>query len=68
MTRNPTYLGLVVLLSSLGLLFASVWTLLFVLVSVVLMDRLVIAREEPYLAARFGAPYLVYMRCVRRWL
>mgnify|MGYP001193107571 CR=1 FL=1 len=32
------------------------------------MDRLVIAREEPYLEARFGQPYRDYKMRVRRWL
>ncbi|MCS6853797.1 MAG: isoprenylcysteine carboxylmethyltransferase family protein [Elioraea sp.] len=67
-TRNPMYLGLVLLLVGLGLLLASAWTLLLVPVFVVLLDRLVIAREEPYLAARFGAPYSEYLSRVRRWL
>lgn len=67
-TRNPMYLGLVILLAGLSLLLASIWTLLSVPVFVVLMDRLVIAREEPYLAARFGDPYRAYLRRVRRWI
>lgn len=67
-TRNPMYLGLVLLLAGLGLMLASGWTLLFVPVFVALMDRLVIAREEPYLAARFGDPYRAYLRRVRRWI
>jgi protein-S-isoprenylcysteine O-methyltransferase Ste14 len=28
----------------------------------------VIAREEPYLEARFGEPYRAYKSRVRRWL
>jgi protein-S-isoprenylcysteine O-methyltransferase Ste14 len=34
----------------------------------IVIDRLVIAREERYLAARFGGEYDAYRRKVRRWL
>jgi protein-S-isoprenylcysteine O-methyltransferase Ste14 len=33
-----------------------------------LLDRLVIAREEAYLGARFGAAYEAYKGRVRRWM
>jgi protein-S-isoprenylcysteine O-methyltransferase Ste14 len=32
------------------------------------IDRLVIAREEPYLERLFGEQYLAYKRRVRRWI
>ena len=32
------------------------------------IDRFVIAREERYLSARFGAEYDAYRQKVRRWL
>jgi protein-S-isoprenylcysteine O-methyltransferase Ste14 len=47
---------------------ASPWALLLLAPVLVVMDRLVIAREEPYLAARFGAPYVAYLARVRRWI
>ena len=34
----------------------------------VVIDRYVIAREEAYLARRFGADYEAYRSKVRRWL
>ncbi len=67
-TRNPMYLGLVLLLAGLGVMLASGWLLLLTPVFAFLLDRLVIAREEPYLAARFGDPYRAYLQRVRRWL
>ncbi len=67
-TRNPMYLGLVLLFAGIALLVASVWLLLLLPAFVLAMDRLVIAREEPYLAARFGEPYRAYLRSVRRWI
>lgn len=67
-TRNPMYLGLVLLFAGLGLMLTSAWMLLLTPLFALLLDRLVIAREEPYLAARFGAPYRDYLRRVRRWI
>ena len=37
-------------------------------VLVLLLDRLVIAREEVRLRAQFGADYEAYTQRVRRWL
>lgn len=67
-TRNPMYLGLALLFAGIALLAASPWLLLLLPGFVLAMDRLVIAREEPYLEARFGEPYRAYLRSVRRWI
>jgi protein-S-isoprenylcysteine O-methyltransferase Ste14 len=67
-SRNPMYLGVTAAYAGLGLALASTWALILLAPVLVVMDRLVIAREEPYLAARFGAPYEAYLRRVRRWL
>ncbi len=67
-SRNPMYVGLSAAHAGLALALASTWALLLLAPVLVVMDRLVVAREEPYLAARFGAPYEAYLRRVRRWL
>ncbi len=67
-SRNPMYLGISAAYAGLALALASTWALILLAPVVVVMDRLVIAREEPYLAARFGAPYETYLRQVRRWI
>lgn len=67
-SRNPVYLGLVVVAAGLALRWGDLWGWLAVPVSLVLLDRLVIAREEVYLAARFGPAYEAYRRRVRRWM
>lgn len=51
-----------------GLLLDSVWVLAMVPVLVLLLDRLVIAREEVRLRAQFGEAYVAYQLRVRRWL
>jgi protein-S-isoprenylcysteine O-methyltransferase Ste14 len=67
-SRNPMYVGVTAAYAGLALAVASPWALLLLGPVLVVMDRLVIAREEPYLAARFGAAYEAYRRRVRRWL
>ena len=67
-SRNPLYLGLSLLLVWLGVLLDSAWMLWLTPVLVLLLDRLVIVREEIRLHAQFGQEYLAYTRRVRRWL
>ena len=67
-TRNPLYLGLAVLFVCFGVLLDSAWMLGLTPVLVLLLDRLVIAREELRLRAQFGEEYEAYTRRVRRWL
>jgi len=67
-SRNPMYLGITAAYAGLALALASPWALALLVPVLVVMDRWVIAREEPYLAARFGAPYEAYLRRVRRWV
>lgn len=67
-TRNPLYLALSAALAAFGLLLDSTWLLLLTPLLALLLDRLVIAREEARLRAQFGDAYLAYTRRVRRWL
>ena len=66
-SRNPLYLGLSVTLVGFALLLDSAWVVALVPVLVLLLDRLVIAREEVRLRAQFGEAYEAYVRRVRRW-
>jgi protein-S-isoprenylcysteine O-methyltransferase Ste14 len=67
-TRNPMYLGFLLVLAGwaayLSSLVASVGPLLFVLY----MNRFQIGPEERVLEARFGASFEAYLRSVRRWI
>jgi len=67
-TRNPFYLSLAVIYFGAALLLGYLWPLLFLPLAVVLISRLVIAREETYLEGKFGAEYARYRDSVRRWL
>jgi len=69
-SRNPMYLGFALCTFGLAILVDSAWMLLAVPIGLVLVDRIVITREERYLERKFGDEYLNYKRRgrVRRWL
>jgi protein-S-isoprenylcysteine O-methyltransferase Ste14 len=67
-TRNPMYVGLVLFQVGVAFLLGNAWVLLLAVPSFILLDRLVIAGEERYLAAKYGADFDAYRRLVRRWL
>ncbi len=67
-TRNPMYLGLTLFYAGGVLLLASVGALVLLPVVLVLLYRLVIAREERYLRTAFPRAYADYCARVRRWL
>jgi protein-S-isoprenylcysteine O-methyltransferase Ste14 len=68
LTRNPMYLGLVFIYIGIAFLIHSAWALLLLPLVVVGIDRLVIAKEERYLAGKFGDSYISYCSRVRRWI
>jgi protein-S-isoprenylcysteine O-methyltransferase Ste14 len=68
LTRNPMYLGFTLLYLGATCWANSLWPLLPLPVILVLMQRMVITREESYLEARFGEEYREYRNRVRRWI
>ncbi len=68
LTRNPMYLSLTLLYAGLSLLLDSWWPPIFLPVAVAIIDRVVIANEERYLAAAFPDAYADFRRRVRRWI
>ena len=67
-TRNPMYLALCLLQIALGFFLNDWITLLFVIPLFLILHFGVVLREERYLTAKFGEPYLQLKRQVRRWL
>jgi len=68
-TRNPMYLGMLLVIVAWGLCLANtVGLILAPLVFVLYIDRVQIPREERALAAAFGSDYTGYASRVRRWL
>jgi protein-S-isoprenylcysteine O-methyltransferase Ste14 len=67
-TRNPLYLGLVILLAGLGLCLNYIaWIFLSAIAAIVIHFVLVIPEEE-YLISKFGSEYQSYMSDVPRWM
>lgn len=67
-SRNPIYLGFVVAAAGFAMRNGQLWGWLAVGLSFLWLDRQVVAREETYLATRFGAAYATYRARVRRWV
>jgi protein-S-isoprenylcysteine O-methyltransferase Ste14 len=68
LSRNPLYVGLLVLYLGLALLVPTVWALVLFPVAVVLVLWGAVLPEERFLRERFGASYVDYTHRVRRWL
>jgi len=67
-SRNPIYLGNVVLLIGLGLLLVNPWMFLAAIVCGYLVQVLAIVREEAHLEHKFGKAWRDYRKRVRRWI
>ena len=67
-SRNPIYLGMMVVTAGIGLAMGNGWVMLLALAALLLVHTLAVLPEEAYLAAKFGAPYLAYKEKVRRYL
>jgi len=67
-TRNPMYVGMLLMLCAWAVYLGSAWALLGPAAFVAYMNRFQIAPEERALEALFGASYIDYKARVRRWL
>jgi protein-S-isoprenylcysteine O-methyltransferase Ste14 len=67
-SRNPMYLGFVLILVGIAVLLRSLTPYLVPVVFAVMIDRLYISVEERMLAERFGAAWQAYKRSTGRWL
>jgi protein-S-isoprenylcysteine O-methyltransferase Ste14 len=67
-TRNPMYLGMLMVHVGLAVALRSLWLVCGLPVTWVLLHFGVIVREERYLDAKFGDVYRAYRARVRRFL
>jgi len=68
LSRNPLYVGLLVLSAGIALVAASAWALVALPLEWALLRWGAVLPEERYLTATFGATYTGYAARVRRWL
>ena len=68
LSRNPMYLGFVLLLAGIAIFLGSAIPWIVVAVFPFLMELRFIRSEETMLAARFGEDWLEYKRRVRKWI
>lgn len=68
MSRNPMYLGFLIMLAGWGVHLGSLPAICMLPVFVIYMNRFQIGPEEKALSAKFGDQYVNYMSRVRRWL
>lgn len=68
LSRNPIYLGNVLLIFSFAAIFRNPWFAVTALAVLIATGRLAIAREEKHLDAKFGPKWNDYRTNVRRWL
>lgn len=67
-TRNPMYLGLVLILLGAAVMFGTLSAFLPIPIFVWIIQTRFILGEEQFLEKLFGQQYLDYKRRVRRWL
>lgn len=67
-TRNPMYLGMLLLVAGLTLAFSMEWGLIVWPIFLAVLHFGVIRREEHYLTRKFGAPYEEFLKRTRRYV
>lgn len=67
-SRNPIYLGGIIVLLGIAILLGSLVTFLFPLLLFLILDLVYVPIEEREMEALFGTEYIDYKRKVRRWL
>lgn len=68
LSRNPMYVGLTMMTTGVAFLADNVWMLTALPVTLTVISKFVIQREERYLQHEFGSVYVDYQKRVRRWL
>lgn len=67
-TRNPIYIGFILLYFGLAVMLTSAWMLVLLIPVLIILQRGVVEREEAYLTEKFGEAYRSYQARVPRWL
>src|SRR5262245_9231144 len=68
LSRNPMYLGMVVLLSGVAICLGSIVPWIVIPIFIAVIQQRFIRFEESKMEAEFGPEYAAYRNRVRRWL
>jgi len=66
-SRNPLYLGGVIVFLGIALAMNILWIFVTLLASIIVCHYVLIIPEEKYLMAKFGEEYKEYVAAVQRW-
>jgi len=67
-SRNPIYLGFILMQVGVSLLVQTWWGVLTAPLTILLLHSQVVIYEEAYLERQLGQAYLEYKKQVRRWI
>ena len=67
-SRNPLYLGLLMLVTSTSIFYLNIFTITTPVFFYFWINRFQIKREEIFLTKKFGKEYLLYKTKTRRWI
>ena len=67
-SRNPMYLGLLMLVTSTSIFYLNIFTITTPVFFYFWINRFQIKREEIFLTKKFGKEYLLYKTKTRRWI
>jgi protein-S-isoprenylcysteine O-methyltransferase Ste14 len=67
-SRNPGYVGMIVLSIGIAILFDNLWIIVFLVPAIAILRQEVVLKEEAILEREFGDDYRSYKSRVRRWV
>ena len=67
-SRNPMYLGMLMIVLSTSIFYLNIYSILTPLLFILWINKFQIKREEEFLIEKFGDEYLSYKKKTRRWI
>ena len=67
-SRNPMYLGMLMIIISTSIFYLNIYSILTPFLFVFWINKFQIKREEIFLTEKFGKEYLSYKNKTRRWI
>ena len=67
-SRNPMYLGMLMIVLSTSIFYLNIYSILTPLLFILCVNKFQIKREEEFLIEKFGDEYLSYKKKTRRWI